>query len=86
MAMHLLEIVGWVGVIAYVTAYALLSLGRLKATQTIYHGLNALGGLSLVVYAQLREDVPNMIVNLAWFSIAVFSIIRISAKKKNKTL
>lgn len=77
-----LAIVGWAGVVSYVFAYGLLSLGWLPANTTRYHMLNALGGLCLVVHASHRDDIPDLAVNLIWMLIAAIAIIKVIASRK----
>ncbi|MCD9019090.1 CBU_0592 family membrane protein [Parachryseolinea silvisoli] len=76
------EIIGWTGVLAYVTAYALLSLGWMRAEGVPYHLLNALGGLCLVVVSYTLMDMPNLVVNALWIVIAAASLLRIYIVRK----
>lgn len=78
----LLDIIGWVGVIVYVAAYALLSLGWMKADKVNYHALNAVGGICLVVFSFAVDDMPNLFVNLVWIVIAGLSITHILRLRK----
>ncbi|NJM26482.1 MAG: hypothetical protein HC859_14380 [Bacteroidia bacterium] len=79
--MSLPVIVGWVGVIVYTVAYVFLSLGYLKAERNVYHILNAVGGICLVVNAYHLSDGPALVVNLVWIAIASGSIIRIAVRR-----
>lgn len=76
------EIIGWTGVLAYVTAYALLSLGWMRAEGVPYHLLNALGGVCLVVVSYTLMDMPNLVVNALWIVIAAASLLRIYIVRK----
>ena len=78
-----MEIIGWIGVVTYVGAYGLLSLGWLRVDRVYYHILNAVGGMCLVIIAYEKLDMPNFFVNLIWIAIAFFSIIRLLVKKKS---
>jgi len=78
----LVEIIGWVGVVTYVLAYALLSLGWMKVDEVNYHALNAIAGTCLVVFSFVVDDVPNLFVNLIWIVIAGLSITRILLLKR----
>lgn len=73
----LVQFVGWVGVVAYVVSYALLSFGKLKADSILYQLLNACGGVCLVIFSFSLADLPNVAVNLIWIVIAVISLVRI---------
>lgn len=76
------DIIGWIGVVAYVVAYGLLSVGWMKADRVDYHLLNAIGGVCLVVFSYVVVDVPNLFVNFIWIVIAGFSIFRILIIKR----
>ena len=78
----MIEIIGWAGVVAYVVAYGLLSLGKMKPDRVNYHALNAFGGICLVVLSYHKADTPNLIVNVIWVVIASLSILRILKIKR----
>jgi hypothetical protein len=80
--MDMAQFIGWTGVVVYIAAYALLSLGWIKADRVNYHLLNVIGGVCLVIVSYTLSDMPNLFVNLAWIFIAVVSIVRILSTKK----
>ena len=79
-----MQIIGWAGVVFYVTSYALLSFERLRADSITYQLLNACGGLCLVIFSCSLADVPNIVVNLIWIIIALVSLIRIARSRRIK--
>lgn len=80
----MIDTIGWAGVIIYLVAYGLLSLGQLKADKINYHALNALAGLCLVIFSYHLADEPNLVVNLAWIVIALISMVRIVVLRRRK--
>ncbi|MCY1721431.1 hypothetical protein OU798_13830 [Prolixibacteraceae bacterium Z1-6] len=70
-------IIGWIGAITFVVAYFMLSFQMLSADKILYHALNAIGGLCLVINSIYLEDTPNFFVNFIWMGIALYSIYRI---------
>ena len=74
------DLIGWLGTLAYIIAYLLLSIGKLKAEQKTYHLLNILGALGLIVNAIHLNDYPNIIVNAVWFAIGFIGLIFIIKK------
>jgi hypothetical protein len=82
LTIQILDVVGWTGVVVYVTAYGLLSADILKANKSAYHAMNAVGALALVAYSNAVSDVPNLVVNAIWLAIASVSIFRIVRRKK----
>ena len=77
MILDLNELLGWLGAIAFVTAYFLLSIKVLSSEHFLYHILNAAGGLLMSVSTYNIHDRPAFFVNFIWLGIAVFSVIRI---------
>lgn len=82
--MGIQEIIGWIGAVAYVVTYFLLSIRLLSSSGILYHALNALGGLCLVVNAIYLKDNPTFFVNAVWMAIALASVVRIFFQKETK--
>jgi hypothetical protein len=83
MAMNnLYPLLGWTGTFAYLLAYFLLSINKIKANQSIYHALNIVGAIGLTTNAIYYADLPNVVVNLAWGIIALTALIVIYRKRK----
>ncbi|WP_062060870.1 CBU_0592 family membrane protein [Aquimarina longa] len=78
--MTITQLIGWIGAIAYVVAYLLLSLGVLKSERKSFHVLNALGALCLIINAMPVNDYPTIAVNVVWGLIAILSIFKIIIK------
>lgn len=74
------EIMGWIGTITYIIAYLLLSLGKIRADKLLYHCLNILGAIGLMINAFYYRNFPSVFVNIAWFLIATLAIIIIIRK------
>ena len=75
------EIIAWIGALAYVLGYFLLSIGYLSSKFPSYHLLNALGALCLIINALHLNDTPNLAVNTVWMLIAFLAILKIFSKK-----
>lgn len=61
-----IEVIGWLGVIFYVLAYLLLTIGFLKANSYLFHILNILGASGLIMDSAYFGDKPNLVVNVLW--------------------
>lgn len=77
-------VLGWVGTLAYLLAYFLLSVNKITARQLIYHTLNLVGAVGLTANALYYADLPNVVVNFVWGLIALSAFIVISRKRKKK--
>ena len=77
------SLLGWIGTLAYLIAYLLVSTGKLKADKKLYHVLNIMGAIGLTYNAVMLNDYPNVIVNIAWAVIACWAILLILRRKQN---
>lgn len=71
------ELLGWYGMVAILSAYALLSFNYLQPHQLGYQLLNGTGALGLVVDAYYKKDQPVVVLNLIFVIIAGISLLRI---------
>lgn len=77
----LLEATGWIGVVSYVLAYLLLTLGVLKPSGYPFHLLNMIGAASLIAYSLEYGDKPNVAVNVIWLMIGLGAVGRKLARR-----
>ncbi len=70
----IVDVVGWIGVGLYVTAYYLVSIGRLGGRSRLYQQLNLLGAAGVAANAFHYDALPSAIVNVIWFGIAVLTL------------
>jgi hypothetical protein len=81
---NLYPILGWIGTLAYLLAYFLLSINKIKANQPVYHAMNIIGAVGLTTNAIYYSDLPNVVVNFVWGLIAVIALIVLLRKKKKQ--
>lgn len=77
-----MDIPGWAGTFFYVLGYVLLTMGKIKSDQKIYHWLNALGALGLIANALYLSDYPSFVVNFIWLAIAAGAIVWLLVRKR----
>lgn len=82
MASGIWEIAGWLGAVLYVSAYLLLTAGKLKADSFLYHFLNILGAVCLIINAFHFSDYPNVVTNLLWLGIGIVAVIALGVRRK----
>ena len=68
------DAVGWVGAVALLIAYALVSFKRLEGDSAAFQLLNISGSILLAANTIFYGSYPSTFVNLIWAGIAVFSI------------
>jgi hypothetical protein len=71
------DVLGWLGSVAVVTAYSLISLQKLRSDSKIYQWLNLAGSVGLAANTAWHRAYPSTIVNLVWLLIAGSALIRI---------
>jgi hypothetical protein len=68
------DAIGWVGAVALLIAYALVSFRRLEGDSATFQFLNISGSILLAANTIFYGSYPSTFVNLIWAGIAVFSI------------
>jgi hypothetical protein len=70
------DVIGWVGAVALLIAYALVSSKRLEGDSASFQLLNISGSLLLAANTIFYGSYPSTFVNLIWAAIAAFSVAR----------
>lgn len=73
----LTEALGWYGVIAIISAYALVSFSVFSATSIWYQLLNATGAIGIAVISFRKQTYQPGILNIVWALIALFAMANI---------
>ena len=74
--MTLPDLVGLLGVAAYLTAYALLQLNRLGGHDRRYLTLNAVGSALILVSLIYAFNLPSFVTQTAWLVFTVVGFVR----------
>ena len=70
------DVLGWVGAVAVLAGYALISTHRVQAAAPSYQLLNLLGGALLALNAGVHRAYPSTLVNIIWMGIAVYALMK----------
>jgi paired small multidrug resistance pump len=70
------DIIGWVGVLLILVAFALTTFGIINAKDAAYGILNFVGALGIVISSYAKKDFQPVILNVVWLLIAAVGIIR----------
>ena len=76
------EVVGWAGASLILSAYLLLSMGKVTGQSMLYQAMNAVGAAGFIVNGWWHGAIPNTALNVVWMIIAAFALWRIAAKRK----
>lgn len=78
------EIIGWIGSLAILVAYALNSYQKLRSDSLTFIILNLTGGLLLMAYTFYKDALANTFLNLVWVIVAVVALIKILTRRAAK--
>jgi len=76
----LVEIIGWIGAVEVIIAYALNSNGKLKSDSVVFQVLNLTGAVFLIANTLYNRAYPSMVINIIWTGIAIAALIRMRKK------
>lgn len=76
-----IEILGWVGSMEVVAAYALNSYQKIKSDSLTFQLLNLSGAIFLIINSVYKQAYPFTFINSVWSMIAIVAIIGIIRKK-----
>jgi hypothetical protein len=76
-----IEVIGWIGSLEVILAYALNSSQRLKSNSPVFQWLNLTGAIFLIANTAYNESYPSMAINVVWVVVAIVALISITRKK-----
>jgi len=79
----MIEILGWIGSVEILLAYALNSYQRIKSDSILFYSLNLSGGIFLIIYSLQKGAFANTFINVAWVLIAAVAIGKLFRKSRN---
>ena len=72
----LIDVLGWIGAISFLVAYALVSAKKWEGDSLPYQLLNLAGGACLIVNTIYYRAYPSSFLNLVWSGVAVYTIVK----------
>jgi hypothetical protein len=71
-----IEIIGWSAAVMMLSAYLLLTSGRLRSLSPAYQWLNVLSGAGFIVNSGWNGAYPSAALNLIWMAIGLYGLLR----------
>lgn len=71
-----IEIIGWAATAMMLTAYVLLTTGRLGFRSRLYQWLNVLAGAGFIVNSGWNGAYPSAFMNVLWVLIGFYGLLR----------
>ncbi len=80
----IIDLLGWIGSIMVVLAYALNIYKKLSSDTILYYLLNIIGSTLLIVNTIYHHAIPSAFVNVIWVLIAAVALLKRSPTFKRK--
>ncbi len=77
----LMEVVGWIGAVLILAAYAMLTAGKLTARNPAYQWMNVVGALGFIANSAWNGAWPSAVLNVIWVGIGAVALWRMMARK-----
>ena len=74
MLRYSIEIIGWLAAAMMLSAYLLLTMGKLSARSNLYHWLNALSGAGIIINSGWNGAYPSAFINVVWMCIGLYGV------------
>lgn len=69
------DIVGWLGTGIVLTAYVLVSTGRIQPKASAYQAANVVAGVGLGLNAFVNEAWPLVALNVVWAAVGLWNLL-----------
>ncbi len=74
MANYVIEIVGWIAAALLLSAYVLLTLGKISSRSRVYQWLNVFAGAGLIVNSGWNGAYPSVFINVVWMAVGLYGV------------
>jgi hypothetical protein len=72
----IIEIIGWAAAATMLSAYMLLTSGRLSSSSGIYQWMNVLSGAGFILNSGWNGAYPSAFLNVIWMTIGIYGVVR----------
>lgn len=79
----LIDLIGWIGSVEVIAAYALNSYQKMKSDSLYFQLLNLTGAVFLIINTVYYCAYPSAFINVVWVVIAAIAIARMLLKSKS---
>jgi hypothetical protein len=67
---------GWAAALLILSAYALLSIGKIQARSSLYQGMNIAGAVGFIINCAWNNAWPSVALNVVWLGIGFYALRR----------
>jgi hypothetical protein len=79
------EVAGWAGALLILSAYLLVSSGKVTGRSLLFQWMNLVGAAGFVINGWWHGAIPSASLNILWMGIAAFSLWRIWTARRSST-
>jgi hypothetical protein len=69
-----IEVIGWLAAAMMLSAYLLLTAGKISGHSRIYHWLNVLSGAGFIINSGWNGAYPSAFINVVWMMIGLYGV------------
>ncbi len=74
-----IEVIGWVAAALMLSAYLLLTTGKVTASSKLYQWFNVLSGAGFIINNGWNGAYPSAAINVVWMCIGLYGVAKVSA-------
>jgi hypothetical protein len=78
------EAAGWGGALLILSAYLLISAGKLTGQSPAFQWMNLVGAAGFIVNGLWHGAVPSATLNIVWMMIAAVALARIAGRRRRE--
>ena len=79
------EIAGWAGALLILTAYLLVTLGKLTGQSLAFQWMNLVGAAGFVINGWWHRALPSAALNVVWMLIAAVALWQLWKRRRSST-
>ena len=79
------EVVGWIGALQILGAYAMLSAGKLNGSSPLYQWMNVVGAAGFTINGWWHRAIPSTALNVVWMGIGAVALWKIAQRRGSST-
>jgi hypothetical protein len=73
-----IEVIGWVAAAMMLSAYLLLTAGKITASSRLYQWLNVFSGAGFVINSGWNGAYPSAAINVIWMCIGIYGVAKVT--------
>jgi formate hydrogenlyase subunit 3/multisubunit Na+/H+ antiporter MnhD subunit len=74
MLKYTIEVIGWLAAALMLSAYLLLTMGRVSGRSNVYQWLNVLSGAGFILNSGWNGAYPSAFINVVWVAIGLYGV------------